>query len=48
MSVTFADPYRLVPLVGGAYLGVPWLDPVAGMLLAGMIVKAGFDISTNR
>ncbi|GAQ86100.1 cation efflux family protein [Klebsormidium nitens] len=33
--------------VGGAYLGVPWLDPVAGMLLAGMIVKAGLDISTN-
>ncbi|KAJ3683743.1 hypothetical protein LUZ60_013970 [Juncus effusus] len=29
--------------VGGAIIGVPFLDPLAGLLVSGMILKAGID-----
>jgi divalent metal cation (Fe/Co/Zn/Cd) transporter len=28
----------------GSYLGLPFLDPVGGILVAGMIMKNGFEI----
>ncbi len=30
--------------IAGAHLGVPMMDPIAGVLVAGLIVKAGIDI----
>lgn len=33
---------------GGAMLGVPLLDPVAALFVAGMIVKAGLETGYQR
>ena len=34
--------------VGGALLGYPYLDPVGGLIVAGMIAKMGFDTGERR
>lgn len=34
--------------VGGAILGVQFLDPLAGLLVSGMILKAGVETGYQR
>lgn len=35
-------------LIGGAILGVPFLDPLAGLVVSGMILKAGIETGWER
>jgi divalent metal cation (Fe/Co/Zn/Cd) transporter len=34
--------------VGGSILGVPYLDPLAGLVVSGMILKAGVHTGYER
>ena len=33
--------------IGGAMVGLPWLDPVAGLMVSVMIIKSAFDIGSE-
>jgi divalent metal cation (Fe/Co/Zn/Cd) transporter len=35
-------------ITGGSILGVPFLDPLAGLLVSGMILKAGIETGYER
>jgi len=34
----------LAGISGGILLGMDWLDPVAGLFVAGLVAKSGFDV----
>lgn len=38
----------VILILGGSLLGVPFLDPVAGILVSGMIMKAGIEAGYQR
>lgn len=35
-------------IAGGTILGVPYLDPLAGLVVSGMILKAGIETGYGR
>lgn len=37
----------LAGIAGGVFFEMPWLDPVAGLLVAGMVMRTGADITTD-
>lgn len=43
-----ADKYYLILTSGGSILGVKFLDPLAGIFVSGMILKAGLDTGYQR
>mmetsp|Transcript_19645 Transcript_19645/g.41065 ORF Transcript_19645/g.41065 Transcript_19645/m.41065 type:complete len:455 (+) Transcript_19645:192-1556(+) len=44
-SDAYSSMVALVGIGGGAFFGVPWLDPVAGLVVAGMVVKTGAEVT---
>lgn len=40
--------FGLVLLAGGTVMGLPFLDPLAGLLVSGMILKAGYETGYQR
>lgn len=43
-----ADTYDLILISGGSILGVKFLDPLAGLVVSGMILKAGLESGYQR
>ncbi len=46
-SDAMSSAVALVGIAGGGFLGAPWLDPVAGLAVAGMVVKSGVDVAKD-
>ena len=44
-SDAFSSLVALAGIAGGVLCEMPWLDPVAGLLVAGMVMRTGADIT---
>lgn len=44
-SDAYSSLVALVGIGGGVYFGIPWLDPVAGLVVAGMVVSTGIEVT---
>lgn len=46
--LSLTDHGLLILMVGGSILGVKFLDPLAGIIVSGMILKAGLETGYQR
>jgi len=46
-SDAYSSLIALVGIGGGIFMDLPWLDPLAGLMVAGMVVKTGADVTKD-
>jgi len=46
-SDAMSSAVALIGIAGGMAMNAPFLDPLAGIAVAGMVIKSGYDISTE-